>query len=209
MVSSLLAPGVTAMLEGLGYQMWGVTPRLMAPTVAQLGPLRALRWFAWNMPRYLRTLRAFGGLRTHLVGAAISLINGCPYCTYGEAYAFQLIHLRERGFLFPLDEHGMGQLCGKPPAVIRNRLVEALQHAGLHAEVPALDRAIELTIAPDLRPTERDDIRLVHLVRMLGSMNSIGIANGVQQASGEALDSVNKDSALKQRYAGLRAAPSM
>ncbi len=207
MVSSPLARGVTAMVESLGYQMWGTKPRLMAPTVRQLGPLRALRWFACNMPRYLCTLKVYGGLRTHLIGATVSLINGCPYCTYGEAYACQLIHLRERGFLFPLDEHGMGQLCGKPPAVIRNRLVDALQEAGLHAEVPVLDRAIELTIAPDPRPTERDDIRLGHLVRMLGSMNSIGITNGVQQASGEALDPVNKDGALKRRYTGLRAAP--
>lgn len=96
MVSSPLERGVTAMLEGAGNQMWGFTPRLMAPAVRQLGPLGALRWFAANMPRYLLTLRAYGGLRTHLIGAVISLLNGCPYCTHGEGYAFQLIYLRER-----------------------------------------------------------------------------------------------------------------
>ncbi len=180
-------------------------PRLMAPAVRQLGPLRALRWFAWNMPLYLRTLTVFGGLRTHLVGAAISLINGCPYCIYGEAYAFQLIHLRDRGFLFPLDEHAMGQLCGQSPAVIRNCLVDALQQAGLHGEVPVLDRTIALAAGDDRRPTEPDDVRLAHLVGMLGVLNSVGVTYQVRKASGEALDPVNKEGPLKRRYARLRA----
>lgn len=210
MIASPLERGVTAVLESGGHRLWGVTPRLMAPAVRQLGPLRALRWFAWNMPRYLRTLTVFGGLRTHLVGTAISLINGCPYCTYGEAYAFQLIHLRDRGFLFPLDEHAMGHLCGRPPAVIRSSLVDALQRAGLHGEVPVLDRTIALAAGgDDQRPTEPDDVRLAHLVGMLGVLNSVGVTYQVRKASGEALDPVNKDCALKRRYARLRAESSV
>lgn len=207
MVSSPLERGVTAMLEGAGNQMWGFTPRLMAPAVRQLGPLGALRWFAANMPRYLLTLRAYGGLRTHLIGAVISLLNGCPYCTHGEAYAFQLIYLRERGRLFPLDEHELGQLCGQPSAFVRRRLVEALELAGLQSEVPVLDRVIELTVGPDQRPSEPEEIRLAHLVRMLSRMNAIGMSNRMPKAPGEAMDPVNKDGAPKLRYVGLRGAP--
>lgn len=209
MVSSPLERGVTALLERAGSLMWGFPPRLMGPAVKQLGALRVLRWFAWNMPRYLRTLRVFGGLRTHLVGATISLINGCPHCTYGDAYAFQLIHLHERGSVFPLDEHEMGELCGQAPAVIRHRLTDALQRAGLHAEIPTLDRTIALTLGQDRRPTEPDDIRLAHLVRMLGVLNAVGTNNGVARVFDEAHDPVNKNVKLKHRYAGLRAATSV
>lgn len=204
MVSSPLERGVTALLEGAGNQMWGFTPRLMAPAVRQLGPLGALRWFTANMPRYLLTLRAYGALRTHFVGAVISLLNGCPYCTYGEAYAFQLVYLRETGRLFPLDEHGMGELCGQPPAFVRKRLADALELAGLHGELTVLDRVIELTVGPDQRPTERDEIRLAHLVRMLSTMNSISMRDGIPKVPGEAMDTVNKDNALKLLYAALR-----
>ena len=206
MSSSPLQRGVIAILERLGNQMWGCTPRVMGPVVRQLGPLRALFWFCHHMPRYLLTLRAFGGLRTHLVGTTVSLIYGCPYCSYGEAYAFQLIHLRDRGTLFPLDEDQMGKLCGLPPAAIRHSLVTALQAAGLHHEVPVVERTVALASGADPRPTEPDGIRLAHLVRMLRVLNTAGIADHVDRVSGEALDAVNKDRDLKIEYVALRAA---
>lgn len=194
----------TAVLEGAGTRLWGFPPQLMAPIVRELGPLRALGWFVRNMPRYERTLAALGGLRTHLLCVAISLINGCPYCTYGHAYAFQLIHLHERGCLFPLSEQAMGELCGLAPASIRHELVDALRRAGLEAEVPAVERVIELSIGHGLRPTAPNDVRLAHLVRMFAVLNSVGIKS--RTAPDEAHDPINKNSALKQLYAGLRAA---
>ncbi|MGI9001428.1 MAG: hypothetical protein ACR2GH_07145 [Pseudonocardia sp.] len=159
------------------------------------------------MPRYERTLKILGGLRTHLLGTAISLINGCSHCTYADVYAFQLIYLRERGAVFPLDEHEVGQLCGQAPAVIRNHLIKALKQADLYSEVWWLNRTIELTLAEDRRPTEADDIRLAHLVRMIGVLNSVGIAS--QTPPDEAHDRVNRDDALKLRYAGLRASAAI
>lgn len=206
MVSSALERGVTAVLEGVGKRLWGFPPRLMAPIVAQLGPIRALRWFVWNLPRYKRTLKAFGGVRTHLLCVAISLINGCPYCTFGHAYAFELAYLRDHGRLFPLGEHAIGTLRGLAPAMIRHRLVDALRCAGLHTEVRWLDRTIVLALAEDQRPTDRDDVHIAHLVRMFGVLNSVGIAS--RTAPDEAHSPLNKDDALKLRYARLRAAAS-
>ncbi len=204
MATHPLQQGATAALEGIGKRLWGFPPSLMAPIVRQLGPLRALRWAIWNMPRYERTLKRFGGLRTHLLCTVISLINGCPYCTYGHAYAFHLIHLRERGYMFPLDEHAIGQLRGMAPAVVRHHLVEALRKVNLHDEVPRLERVIALTAAEDRRPTEPDDVRLAHLVRMFAVLNSVGISS--RTAPDQAHDPINKNAPLKQLYAGLRAA---
>lgn len=50
--------------------------------------MRALSWFEANIPRYDRTLAALGGLRTHLMCVAISLINGCGHGTTGHVTAF-------------------------------------------------------------------------------------------------------------------------
>ncbi|MGI9004478.1 MAG: hypothetical protein ACR2GH_22980 [Pseudonocardia sp.] len=207
MVSSALRRAATAVLEGVGKRLWGFPPHLMAPVVTQLGPLRALGWFAWNMPRYERTLKIFGGVRTHLLCILVSLINGCQYCTFGHSYALELTYLRDHDRLFPLGEHAIGMLRGQQPAMIRYRLVEAMKLAELHDELWWLERTVALALTDDRRPTEPNDVRIAHLVRMFGVLNSVGVAS--KTAPDEAHDPLNKDSAFKQRYAGLRAAASM
>lgn len=191
-----------AVLEGIPKHLWGFPPRLMPVLVERLGPVRAVSWFLWNMPRYERTLKAFGGVRTHLLSVAISLINGCRYCTFGHAYALELIYLRDCGKLLPLDEHAITELRGVERDELRRRLAEVLQQADLDAEVPWIDRLIAL--ATDARkPADRDDARIVHLIRMFGVLNACGIAGDV--IPDQAHDPLNKDDALKERYAKLRA----
>ncbi len=190
-----------AVLEGVGKRLWGFPPSLMAPIVQQLGPGPALRWFVSNMPRYERTLRAFGGLRTHLMCTAISLVNGCGYCTFGHAYAFELIYFRERGRLFPLDEDALDALRGQSAFVIRDRLIEALEQAELHSEIHWLERALALAVDGQW-PTDRDEMRVAHLVRMFSVLNSVGIDR--QISPDEAHDPANKDRILKWRYATRR-----
>jgi hypothetical protein len=205
MASGALRRGVTAVLEHLGMYMWGFPPRMMAPVVLEFGPARALGWFLWHMPRYLRTLGAFGPVRTHLICTTISLLNGCRYCSHGHAYALELAYLREYGRLFPLSRDTIEMLRGLPPGIIRHRMVGAARGAGLHADVRWLERAANLTLAEDRRPTDRDDVRICHLVRMFGMLNSIGIAHDTEPDDA-ALSPLNKDAVLKARYARLRAA---
>lgn len=192
----------TAMLEAIGERRWGYPPRLMAPAVAQLGPVGALRWFAWNMPRYERTIRTLGEVRTHLLCLAISLVNDCEYCTHAYAYALELAYLDNHGRLFPLGARTIGALRGLPPAVIRHSLVEATQRAGLHVDARWLDRTIEMTITADRRPTDPDDVRIAHLVRMFSRLNAIAIAGRI--TPDEAPTRLNKDQALKMRYLTMR-----
>jgi AhpD family alkylhydroperoxidase len=204
MATSALRRAATAMLEGLGTRRWGYPPRLMAPVVEQLGPIRALGWFAWNMPRYERTLRSLGAVRTHLLCLAISLINNCEYCTYSYAYALELAFLDEHGRLFPLGERTIGTLRSLPPAAARHCLIDATQRAGLHVDARWLDRTFAMALTDDRRPTDADDVRIAHLVRMFGQLNTIAIASGI--APDEAPTPLNKDQALKRRYAELRGA---
>jgi len=191
-----------SVLEATPKHLWGFLPRLMPVIVERLGPVRAIRWFLWNIPRYERTLKAFGGLRTHLLSTTISLINGCRYCAFGHAYALELIYLRDRGTMLPLDEYALIELCGVERDEMRRRLAEALHQADLDAEVAWIDRLIAL--ATDARkPADRDDARIVHLIDMFGVLNACGIAGDVRPD--QAHDPLNKDDALKERYAKLRA----
>lgn len=146
----------------------------------------------------------FGEVRTHLLCLAISLVSGSTYCASCYAHALQLAYLAEHDRLFPLDESTLDELRGVPPAVIRSRLSEATRRAGLHGEVRFLDRAVTLALEADPRATDRDDVRIAHLVRMFRLMSLIAIASGISPDG--APTSLNKDLGLKLRYAEMRAA---
>jgi hypothetical protein len=195
-------------LQGVPRHKWGFSPRLMPVLVERLGPVRSVHWFLSNMPRYERTLKAFGPLRAHLLCTAISLRNGCRYCVYAHATALQLIYLRDRHRLFPLDEHAIAELAGLEPAELRRRLAEALRQAGLPDELPWVERLLDMVEQPhgqppDTTPADADDARLAHLTAMFGVLNACGIAGDVEPD--QVHDQLNKDAALKERYARLRA----
>lgn len=202
MRAGVLDEMAVSVLRRFGRRRWGFPPNIMRPIVDQLGPLRALWWFTTNMPRYERTLQVLGPLRTHLLCVTISLLNGCAYCSHGHTYAFELVFLCERGALFQRCPESLETLCGLSPAEIRMHMLEAAQQAGLHDDVRWVDRAIRLTLSPGQRPTEIDDLRVAHLVRMFGVLNQVAMRD--HTIPDEAHDSVNKDVELKRRYTQLQ-----
>jgi hypothetical protein len=192
-------------LEKIGKQLWGFPPRLMGPIVSQLGATRALGWFVRNMPRYERTLRTLGPLRTHLVCTLISLHNGCRYCSFGHLYAVELIYLDQRGRLFPLDARSVSDWIGLSPPELRRRMVEVLQQADLHGEALWVDSALALAGGTQ-RPVDAQEARIAHLASMFRVLNDVGIAGRVEPD--EAHDPLNKNARLKERHRALRAAPA-
>lgn len=198
--SMIIDRAAVGVLHSLGKRLWGFPPRLMAALVERGGALRTLGWFVRNMPRYERTRRDLGALRTHLLAMSISLVNGCEYCTFGHGYAMDLIYLREHGKLFPLSVDELLDLRDLEPDEIRRRLSDALTTAGLPDEVPWLERVIALTTG-QAQPTA-DDARLAHLVEMFALLNGTGIACGTEPD--EAHDPVNKDTSLKERLQRMR-----
>lgn len=190
------------LLHRLGIMLWGFPPRLMPVLVHRLGALGVLYWFARNMPRYERTRRILGPLRTHLLGTTVSLINDCEYCAFGSAYALELIYLRDHGRLFPLPLAEILQLRGRDPVAIRDRLAAALTKAGLPDEEQWLDRLL-VVASGQPHPTGPDDSRLAHLVGIFAVLNECGIAGQITPDG--AHDPINKDSQLKSTYHRLRA----
>jgi hypothetical protein len=202
MAGSALDRVVVRSVEIAVRALWGFTPRVMEYVVADLGPWRAIGWMAAHMPRYQRTLQVLGPLRTHLACLAISLVNGCRYCAFGQGYALDLLHLRDRDALFPVDAQTLSTWIDLAPDELRARLHVVLEEAGLHAEVVWLDSVLDLATGAQT-PIDGDEARVAHLVVMIGQLNRVGIAHEI--APDEAHDPVNKDAALRARHAELRA----
>ncbi|MFR9806628.1 hypothetical protein ACL02T_30705 [Pseudonocardia sp. RS010] len=184
--------------------MWGFAPRMIPHIVARMGALGALGWFFVNMPRYLVSMKVLGHERTHLAGMVISLYNGCHYCAYAHGYALELLYLRDRDRLFPLDARTLEGWLGLPPRQLADRVQEVLRAAGMQAEALWVDTTLGL-LRGDQQPVDGAELRLAHLVRMFGTMNRIAVEAGCTEPD-EAQNPVNKDRAVKERNAALRAA---
>jgi len=195
----------TTLLEGFANRLWGVKPGLMAHFVDQHGSAPALAWFVRHMPRYERILKRWGPLRTHLLSSAVSTLNGCAYCTFGHAHAFQLHYLQKYDRLFPLDENAMTALHDQGETQTIVSLSAALRKADLESEIPLLLRLQSLRSDPGARSLAaraRDDADLKHLIKMFAALNACGIKGQVEPDA--AHDPINRDGELKQRYLWLR-----
>jgi len=185
--------------------MWGFIPDVVPEIVTSMGTRRAVGWFMANFPRYLVTLYVLGPVRTHLACLTISLYNGCSYCAYGRAHALELLYLRDRGRLFPVDACTLSSWRDLPHRELSLRLRGVLEEAALHAEVIWVESTLAL-VAGETDPIDATEFRIEHLCRMVGTMNRIAIAAGSQPD--QAHDAINKDVALKARLAELQSAGS-
>ncbi|MEM9089178.1 MAG: hypothetical protein AAGC93_10580 [Cyanobacteria bacterium P01_F01_bin.53] len=189
------------LLETLGDQLWGFKPNLMRAFVSQQGARRSLCWFAKNMPKYERTLEAWGPIRTHLVATAVSTLNGCAYSTVGHAYALQLHYLKNTDRLFPLTSAEIFRLHTLSEPEFLERWEQVLNQAGLGQEIFPLQRMVELRRNRGLAVT-KGDRNMLHLITMIEDLNVCGVSDNVR--SDQAHDPINKNRAIRDRYAALR-----
>jgi hypothetical protein len=204
-MSSSSAPKAlaTALLLRVTRSLWGFPPNLIAEIVERLGARGSLAWFVRNLPRYELILKAWGPLRTHAACFGASLMNGCAYCVYAHTYAFELHYFRERGVLFPLDEHQLVALRDKTDVALRSALDEAFRSTALLAEANDLATLCALKFS-QATPLTEDDRRLAHLLQMFDILNFCAL--DAVATFDAAHDPINKDSALRERYAHARLA---
>jgi hypothetical protein len=203
--ASLTQRMAIGLLRGVTKTLWGAPPFLLPQIVEHLGAFGALSWFAKNLPEYEAILKDWGPIRTHLLCVEASLLNGCSYCTHAHAYAFELYYFREKGRLFALDEHELIALRDGTDAELCATLEAALIGGDLHDERPLLARILRLKL-DQAKPADRTDERIGHLLKMFEMLNFCGIAS--QTPFDHAHDPINKDAALKLRYAEARLAQS-
>lgn len=189
------------LLEAVGKKVWGFKPNIMSHFVRQKGPVQSVSWFVGNYPRYERILKDWGPLRTHLIAATISTLNGCRYSTEGHIRAFQLHYLQIYNRLFPIDDETFFSLTILPPDEMIEGLVEVLVAADLPSETDALRRAFELYVYPQKAMDHRDE-RLLHLIEMFGILNECGISSRAKLD--QTHDPINRNQALRDRYLALR-----
>jgi len=195
----------TRVLESVSNRMWNLKARLMADIVEQHGPSQSLKWFAANMPTYEKILKTWGPLRTHYLAVTVSAINGCGYCTYGHALAFELHYFDRTGKLFPLSEFEMRDLSALPEGEVLQCLIGALRDASMGEEAPWVERIAAVHAASKAGgsaavavPGDRDTQWLRHLVEMFGWLNACGIEAETEPDA--AHDPINKNTDLRRRY---------
>lgn len=193
----------TDLLETIGSVLWGFKPNLMKHIVEQYGTWPSLTWFVRNMPTYEKTLKAWGPIRTHLLAVEISVLNSCPYCTYGHAYALQLHYLKARGKLMPVDENTIVSWHELPEADVVDRFQQLIDSADLLPERPVLEQMLLLRQGKT-QPVSEEGHRIVHLLQMFAFLNQCGVRG--QTLPDQAHDPINKDLALRQEYKRLRSA---
>jgi hypothetical protein len=203
MTQSMLERLVTRAIWTMCRALWGFSPRMIPHVVHTMGPMKATMWFAANFPRYLWTLHVLGPIRFHLACMAISMHNNCTYCAFGHAYALELVYLRDRDRLFPIDAGTLAGWLDLHPRELQRRLHHLLQEAGLHVEALWVDRTLALATGRH-EPVDATEAKIAHLVRMVGRINRIAVENRVEPD--EAQNPVNKDATIKARYAELRGA---
>ena len=202
-MAAVAAPSklATTILETVSRSLWGLKANLMSDIVERHGARETLKWFASNMATYEKILKSWGPLRTHLLAVAISASNGCQYCTYGHAYAYQLHWFEQFDELFPLDEHEMTALGALDQDDVIDALDAALSRAGgrrADEDRYWLARLVSILDEPNLATREQGDVWIAHLIEMFGFLNSCGI--DAQTAPDEAHDPINKDLELRSRY---------
>jgi hypothetical protein len=190
----------TRLWLSVSERMWGFPAVLMPMLVQNFGPLGSIRWFARNMPTYQKTLREHGDIRGNLCFMVASMLNGCAYCVYAHGRALELHYFKTRDKLFPIDAHGIVKLLEHDDSEVLATLERHLTAAGLESEVPIVRRlyAIKLEGA---KPRD-DEAWLVHAIQMFDQLNYCAIQS--QSALDDAHDPINKDAALKARYAEAR-----
>ena len=190
-----------AILRGLTTMLWGHPPLLLPEIVEHLGGAGALAWFVKNLPPYESLMKAWGPLRVHLLCTEASLVNGCSYCTYAHAYAFQLHYFKSEGRLFPLDEHGMVALREQDDGALRARWKDALTKGGLDHEHALFDRMWRMKFEGE-PPGDEVGAGIRHILNIFEMLNFCGV--NAQTPFDHAHDPINKDAALKQKYAEAR-----
>ncbi len=187
----------TYILENIGYQLWSFKPNLMKEIVNQHGGLKALKWFGSNMPKYEKILKEMGPITTHLLAVEISAINGCPYCTFGHAYAFQLHFFKDYKTLFHIDEYEMMSYCQLNTKATITRIRQMLNNGKLFDQLPYFEKMLEM-LNHNTNPMAKEEQYIQHLIQMFGYLNTCGIEG--KTPHDEAHDPINKNEDLKKVY---------
>lgn len=194
------------MLEFIGSSLWGFKPNLMKDIVDQNGGFSSVTWFARNMPAYERILKEWGPIRTHLLASEISVLNGCPYCTYGHIYALQLHYLQQHDILMTASEDQFVSWHSLDEKEKIKQIRGFIEENDLSSEMALFDRMLELKAGANTTDS-KEDKNIAHLIQMFAYLNQCGIVGKTE--SDQAHDPINQDEPLKARYAQLRGGSSV
>lgn len=155
---SLAERAFVSAMDVANYVYVGTSARdFVEEMVKSFGPRGYLAWMKMGATVIPVLSKAFGPtIGQHLIGIG-AMWNGCTYCGRGHTMAGNLIHFKETGELFPLDEHDIIPLQRMTDAEIVERLKTILA-APEHARALQLFlRQLELKNGTAGSPTPDDE----------------------------------------------------
>lgn len=188
-------------LETIGRILWGFKPNLMRDIVETKGAKKGLSFILFNMPSFDKTVKQVGGQRANFIASVISILNGCPYCTYGHALGFQFHYFNNHGKLFPIDEYEMMELNKQEKAEVIELLAMHLKTANLETEYGDLHRVNELMKDKDLAHSKDDEV-ILKFIKIFDFLNFCAISQDT--TLDYAHDPINKNKALVEKYYSVR-----
>lgn len=210
--------GAVVILEGIGNHLWGFKPNIMKQIVSEHGHFGSLKWFINNMPFFEATLKRVGGYRVNLIAAQVSALNGCPYCTFGHAYAWQLYYFKKNKKCFPIDEMEIKGYCGKGQEYVVQKFRDMFDSDQFKTERNDFERTLTILnrklnnrndngdINTTKNDSDHDDLLsnqdISHLIDMFIYLNTCSI-NG-NTPHDQAHDPINKDLNLRKEYKQAR-----
>jgi hypothetical protein len=163
--------------------------------------------------RYMRDIGAvtdgltarYGPVTSQTLQSIGAMWNGCLYCARGHLYTANLYCLRDTGALFPLDERDLGAWFRTDEDALLGALLDQLEGAAFGELRGALDRQHQLRDGP-LDPATPDDDLLLGLHHAWALVNECSITVSLDLEMHAHTREMERDRALKRRYAELRAA---
>lgn len=183
-------------IENIIVRLWGFTSSLMLEIIRREGGLGSLLFVVKNMIRFELLMAKWGPIKTHILCVNISILNGCPYCIFGHAYAFNLHYFKDYKKLFPLDSFQIMEFAQFTKTQKIEKMEEILQDPKLEHLQESVD--LQLALINGKEPSNKNERQIKFVQTLYDYLNACGIAAGSQPD--EAHDTINKNVDLKNRY---------
>src|SRR5262249_35192900 len=145
---------------------------------------------------------ALGERDAQVVFSLSAMWYGCRFCSVGHMLAANLVHLRDTGLLFPIDEADVLVLRQQTDAEMRAWLAERLSAA----ELVVLQRRLERlsALSDGAKPVSAEDDAIAAALALWAVITECSVLFELPVERIPPLSAIAKDKALLDRYRKMR-----
>jgi len=176
--------------------LWGFTPSLMMELIERKGGMGSLFFVMKNMTHYESISKKMGPIPINILTTNISILNGCPYCIYGHALAFNLYYFEKYNELFKWDEKDFEKMARLSEEEKITNILSIYQEKRINHLLPHFETQLKLRAGAKPKNQEEKNIKFINT--LYDYLNACGIESNLDPD--EAHDPRNKNKALIEKY---------